>query len=67
MPKYYYKVDEKICAETYKFHAKKDLFADGYYPLSMTLVVEATNEIESEKIRIAATDIRMWNLDHIED
>jgi len=66
MPKYYYKLDEEMCVEVYNIYAQKDLFADGYYPLNMMLVVEAENENESEKIRIAATDIRVWVLDHIE-
>ena len=67
MGKYYYSIDEDICADIYKENAKRDLFADGHYPLAMTLVVEADSEEESYKIRIAATDIRMWKLDKYEE
>jgi len=67
MAKYYYSVDEDICADIYKENAKRDLFADGYYPLAMTLVVEAESEEHSRQIRIAATDIRMWKLDKYEE
>ena len=67
MPKYYYTVKEDVCDETYKINAKKSLFEDGYYPLEMVLVVTAKDETESEKIRIAATDIRMWTLDHVDE
>jgi len=66
MPKYHYVLNKEVCLETYKKHARKDLFEDGEYPLNITLIVDAEDEKQSFNMRKAATDISMWILDHIE-
>jgi len=67
LPKYYYKpIIEKV-EEIYLQNAKKPFFENGNYDLNIAIVVDAQSEEESLQMRIGVTDIRMWELDYIEE
>jgi hypothetical protein len=67
LPKYYYKPIVDKVEEIYLQNAKKPFFENGKYDLTITVVVEAKSEEESLQMRKGVTDIRMWELDHIEE
>ena len=67
MPKYYYNPVKEVVQATYLEHTGVDLFADESYEVNVQLVVNAKDEADSEKMRISITDIRMWELDRVED
>jgi hypothetical protein len=67
LPKYYYNPVREVVQATYLEHTGVDLFADKSYEVNVQLVVNAKDEADSEKMRISITDIRMWELDRVED
>jgi hypothetical protein len=67
LPKYYYNPVKEVVQATYLEHTGVDLFADADYKINVQLVVDAKDEAESEKMRVSITDIRMWELDKVED
>ena len=63
MAEFRYKVIPSVAEESYLHHTNKNIYDVLGKELDLTkitLIVEAENEEESEKIRIAVTDIRMW-------
>ena len=63
MAEFRYKVITSAAEESYFDHTNKniyDVLGKDLDLTKITLIVEAENEEESEKIRIAVTDIRMW-------
>jgi predicted CoA-binding protein len=69
MPKYTYKPNKGLTEETYKENTETDVYeALGDVDFSkISLVVIAKDEEESEAIRKAVTDIRMWVQESVED
>ena len=65
MIKFRYKVIPSITEEVYLDNSNKniyDVLGKNLDLTKITLIVEAENEEESEKIRMAVTDVRMWEL-----
>jgi hypothetical protein len=63
LPEFRYKVVASAAEESYFDHTNKniyDVLGKDLDLTKITLIVEADNEEESERIRIAVTDIRMW-------
>lgn len=63
MTTFKYKVIPSVAEETYLHHTNKNIYDVIGKDLDLTkiiLVVEADNEEESKNIRMAVTDIRMW-------
>lgn len=53
---------------TYLENAQRELFDSNEQrnKFNAELIIEADNEDEALQMRIGMTDIRMWDLDHIE-
>lgn len=67
MPKFYYKpILEKI-KETYLEHAKKEYVPGFDIESNIRLVIEADTQELADLSRYGFVDIRMWELDLIED
>jgi hypothetical protein len=66
--KYIYKVDLAKMEATYLENAQRELFDSNEQrnKFNAELIIEADNEDEALQMRIGMTDIRMWDLDHIE-
>ena len=58
MAKFEYKVVVESTIEEYKKNANADI--DAADLAKITLVIEAENDFEADKIRGYVTDIRMW-------
>jgi hypothetical protein len=69
LPKYYYKVLPDVMEDVYLENAKTDFFKDeeSKQKFNAELCVIADNEEDSLKIRVGVSDIRMWELDRIEE
>ena len=65
MAKFKYNVIPSVAEEVYLHHTNKniyDILGKNLDLTKITLIVEAENEEQSEKIRMAVTDLRMWKL-----
>lgn len=65
MAKFKYNVIPSVAEEVYLHHTNKniyDILGKNLDLTKITLIVEAENEEQSEKIRMAVTDLRMWEL-----
>ena len=65
MAKFKYNVIPSVAEEVYLHHTNKNIYDILGKNLDLTkiiLIVEAENEEQSEKIRMAVTDLRMWEL-----
>ncbi len=65
MTEFKYKVIPSATEEVYLDNSNKniyDVLGKNLDLTKITLIVEAENEEESEKIRMAVTDVRMWEL-----
>jgi hypothetical protein len=60
MTKYYFKPIEEVSREVYFEHTSRELDVPEDFGSKTTLVIDADNEEDATKIRIAITDIRMW-------
>lgn len=67
MPKYYYKPILSMVQESYLENAKKEYSPGIDIESNVRLVVEADLEEESDQARYGIIDIRMWELDKVED
>lgn len=67
MPKYYYKPISSVVTETYLSNTGVDISSLDGYDLNVELVVTASDESGSDKIRMTITDKLMWELDRVED
>lgn len=69
MPKYEYKIIPKLVEDIYKENTKQDVY-DALGKVDFTkakLIVDAQSEQESDAIRRAITDIRMWVAESVKD
>ena len=65
MIKFKYKAIPSVTEETYLHNSNRDIYDALGKDLDLTkitLIVEAENEEKSDKIRMAVTDVRMWEL-----
>ncbi len=65
MAKFKYNVIPSVAEEVYLHHTNKniyDILGKNLDLTKITFIVEAENEEQSEKIRMAVTDLRMWEL-----
>lgn len=63
LPEFKYKVIASVAEETYMHHTNKSIYDVLGQDLDLTkiiLTVNAESEEESAKIRMAVTDVRMW-------
>ena len=67
MPKYYYKPILSIVSESYLENAKKEYAPPVDIETSVNLVVEAETEEASYETLYGFVDIRMWEIDKVED
>ena len=67
MPKYYYKPILEKVKESYLENAKTEYTPDVDIESNIRLVVEADSEDVSDQARYGIIDIRMWELDRVED
>lgn len=67
MPKYYYKPILEKVKESYLEHAQAEYAPDVDIESNVRLVVEADSEDISDQARYGIIDIRMWELDRVED
>ena len=65
MTKFKYKVIHSVTEKTYLDNSNRsiyDVLGKDLDLTKITLIVEAENEEKSDKIRMAVTDVRMWEL-----
>lgn len=67
MPKYYYKPILEKVKESYLENAKTEYAPNVDIESNIRLVVEADSEDVSDQARYGIIDIRMWELDRVED
>lgn len=67
MPKYYYKPILEKVKESYLENAKVEYAPGIDIELNVRLVVEAELEDVCDQARYGIVDIRMWELDKVED
>ncbi len=67
MPKYYYKPIVSLINEVYKENAGAEFKPTIDIENNVRVVVEADNQDDADKSRIGYLDIRMWELDKVED
>lgn len=67
MPKYFYKpISEKV-KSVYLENAQTEYISNIDIESNVRLVIEADSEDDADKARIGFIDIRMWDLDKVED
>ena len=67
MSKYYYKPILEKVKESYLENAKIEFETNVDIESDVRLIVEANSEDESYSARIGCVDIRMWELEKVED
>ena len=67
MPKYYYKPVVALINEQYKANSGVEFNPAIDIESNVRLVVEADTQEVADKSRIGYLDIRMWELDKVED
>ena len=67
MPKYYYKPILEKVKESYLENAKVEYAPGVDIEQNIRLVVEADTEESCDQARYGIIDIRMWELDKVED
>ncbi len=67
MPKYYYKPVLSVIKEMYLKNAGTDFKPSINIEESVRIVVEADSQEAADSSRIGYIDIRMWELDKVED
>ena len=67
MPKYYYKPIVSLINEVYQENAGVEFKPAIDIENNVRVVVEADTQDDADKSRIGYLDIRMWELDKVED
>lgn len=67
MPKYYYKPVVSLINEIYQENAGSEFRPTIDIENNVRVVVEADNQDDADNSRIGYLDIRMWELDKVED
>ena len=67
LPKYYYKPIVSLINEIYKENAGVEFKPSIDIESNVRIVVEADNQDDADNSRIGYLDIRMWELDKVED
>lgn len=67
MPKFYYKPVVSLINEVYKENAGEEFKPGLDIESKVRVVVEADSREVADKSRIGYLDIRMWELDKVED
>ncbi len=67
LPKYYYKPILSVIEEMYEKNAGTKLNSGIDIETSVRIVIEADSQEVADKSRIGFIDIRMWELDRVED
>jgi hypothetical protein len=67
LPKYYYKPVLSVIEEMYLKNAGTDFKPSINIEESVRIVVEADSQEAADNSRIGYVDIRMWELDKVED
>lgn len=67
MPKYYYKPILSVVEETYLENAQKEYTAAINIEENVRMVVESDTEDDGYQALYGFVDIRMWEIDKVED
>ena len=69
LPKYIYTVVLEAMENTYLENAKVDFFKtdEDRQAFNAELVISAKDETQADSMRLGMTDVRMWELNRIED
>lgn len=67
MPKYHYKPVLEVIQEMYKKNAGTEYKPSIDIEASVRVVIEADSQDAADNSRIGFIDIRMWELDKVED